>query len=474
MEYVPLKHFQELQSKVEVLLEKLAKNELESNYTLFDSNSVVEVNVGGTVFSTFVSTLTKHPSSMLAAMFSGRHPIVTDKAGRPFLDRNPEMFKYILEYLRTDIYPTELLEESLKPYFECEIDYFNIERPPTNVPFDRLAIEREIQVEEAERMLILCFDVYEDVLLVGCRDGAVQMWSIREGNKTGVLNGHTAGVTDIRFVPVRTGGRTLAVSCSSDSSIRVWDLWQQTSNRVIETTSAINSIDFIFNNMDSFPLIVAAGKDLSVFNMKSGEAISHWRPADGSGTSFSCVKADGGQIFAAVGSKVKVYNIAEGFLYELEGSSSIQYISVTAVNVLVSYADCTLGIWNRANLMCERTLQGYASIIARFNVIGSFAFCGCYDGALLVFNLRTGKRVRKVHSAHSAVVRGIKWTNNSLFTIGADAKIILWRMTDEGASIVEKKEGREAAFAAKKNSSVDNMLMSPRVRSALHLSHANK
>src|SRR5690242_7992587 len=89
----------DLEDKVSALMQRFALPG-GSNIVSPSSTNLVEVNVGGTIFTTFVSTLTKHPSSMLAAMFSGRHPLVRDKEGRPFLDRNPELFKLILEYLR--------------------------------------------------------------------------------------------------------------------------------------------------------------------------------------------------------------------------------------------------------------------------------------------------------------------------------------------------------------------------------------
>lgn len=93
---------------------------------------VVEINVGGTVragwfggaalislslqkgtlFSTFLSTLTKQPSSMLAAMFSGRyaergapsaraltivfsHPLLRDASGRPFLGLSSRLVRVL-------------------------------------------------------------------------------------------------------------------------------------------------------------------------------------------------------------------------------------------------------------------------------------------------------------------------------------------------------------------------------------------
>lgn len=62
--------------------------------------SVIELNVGGTIVVTTISTLTAYPDSMLTAMFSGRHELAKDGEGRIFLDRSSSAFAYILEWLR--------------------------------------------------------------------------------------------------------------------------------------------------------------------------------------------------------------------------------------------------------------------------------------------------------------------------------------------------------------------------------------
>ena len=62
----------------------------------------VVLDVGGTYYSTSLSTLTKYPESMLGVMFSGRHDLDTMKSrdGSFFIDRDGARFKYILDYLR--------------------------------------------------------------------------------------------------------------------------------------------------------------------------------------------------------------------------------------------------------------------------------------------------------------------------------------------------------------------------------------
>jgi hypothetical protein len=46
---------------------------------------IIDLNVGGIVYTTTLATLTKYPSSMLAKMFSGRIPTDKDQHGRYFI-----------------------------------------------------------------------------------------------------------------------------------------------------------------------------------------------------------------------------------------------------------------------------------------------------------------------------------------------------------------------------------------------------
>lgn len=84
---------------------------------------IVELNVGGVHETTCLSTLSKFPDSMLAAMFSGRHHLLTDKSGRYFIDRNGSTFLHILNYLRDEQLPP--LQDCLKVYREAQ--FFNIQ-----------------------------------------------------------------------------------------------------------------------------------------------------------------------------------------------------------------------------------------------------------------------------------------------------------------------------------------------------------
>ena len=76
---------------------EIEKNRVKATKTF---EKIVTLNVGGSKYTTTLSTLTKYPDSMLGAMFSGRHALVQQEDGSYFIDRDGETFSYILSYLR--------------------------------------------------------------------------------------------------------------------------------------------------------------------------------------------------------------------------------------------------------------------------------------------------------------------------------------------------------------------------------------
>ncbi|XP_029302977.1 BTB/POZ domain-containing protein KCTD14 [Cottoperca gobio] len=82
---------------------------------------VVQLNVGGHLFSSSLSTLRKHPDSRLAELFSTQPKLRTDSQGRYFIDRDGSHFGAVLDFLRSDCLPTENIQEVHR-----EAVYYNI------------------------------------------------------------------------------------------------------------------------------------------------------------------------------------------------------------------------------------------------------------------------------------------------------------------------------------------------------------
>ncbi|KAH3803551.1 uncharacterized protein LOC127835431 [Dreissena polymorpha] len=80
--------------------------------------NVIELNVGGMLYTTTLSTLRTYEDSMLAAMFSGRHVIHRDKDGRFMIDCDGKIFCHILEFLRFGTLPPSDVSEAVHRHAE--------------------------------------------------------------------------------------------------------------------------------------------------------------------------------------------------------------------------------------------------------------------------------------------------------------------------------------------------------------------
>ena len=144
---------------------------------------MIKLDVGGTFYTTLLSTLRKDPTSMLAAMFSGRHVINKTEEGRFFIDRDGSSFKYILQYLRDGKTPpsSEAYEEAC--YYQTLETYECIRvRKSNDVLMTKLRerlgdkykglLSKFMDLLEKKRSDFLekCFDGYDDYERYDCGD----------------------------------------------------------------------------------------------------------------------------------------------------------------------------------------------------------------------------------------------------------------------------------------------------------------
>jgi hypothetical protein len=108
-----------------------------------NQSDIVYLNVGGTKMATKRSTLCQIEGSLLAAMFSGRweHNVERDADGHVFLDFNPKLFAFVLDYLRAKkietpskpaLLPPVALEDTVN--FRSLVDYLGVEQNILNNP----------------------------------------------------------------------------------------------------------------------------------------------------------------------------------------------------------------------------------------------------------------------------------------------------------------------------------------------------
>nr|APC93954.1 kelch protein K12 [Plasmodium vivax]QBZ36117.1 kelch 12 [Plasmodium vivax] len=67
------------------------------------TETMIDINVGGAIFETSRHTLTQQKDSFIEKLLSGRYHVTRDKQGRIFLDRDSELFRIILNFLRNPL-----------------------------------------------------------------------------------------------------------------------------------------------------------------------------------------------------------------------------------------------------------------------------------------------------------------------------------------------------------------------------------
>ena len=111
-----------------------------------ESSDVVELNVGGEYMATLRSTLVSVEHSMLAAMFGMGFTPRRDAKGRHFIDRNPRLFRKILDFLRTGLPMADTSPEMAE-----ELIYFGLASPDDLVDSLRLPHLTQDEVDWGKR-----------------------------------------------------------------------------------------------------------------------------------------------------------------------------------------------------------------------------------------------------------------------------------------------------------------------------------
>ncbi|XP_021490483.1 BTB/POZ domain-containing protein KCTD14 isoform X1 [Meriones unguiculatus] len=90
---------------------QLKEHSQESQTLCPDPHLVVELNVGGQLYTTTMGTLMKHPGSKFPEILSRSARHHRDAQGRFFIDRPGTYFGLLLDYLRTGQVPREYIPE---------------------------------------------------------------------------------------------------------------------------------------------------------------------------------------------------------------------------------------------------------------------------------------------------------------------------------------------------------------------------
>lgn len=214
------------QEQRRVIQEERSKLEEEKKHmeNIYDIQcSHIKLDVGGYIYSTSLTTLTRDKSSMLAAMFSGRHKLLLSKENTYFIDRDGTYFKYILSYLRgnlhLDTFPDDV---TILKEIQREADYFQL---TGLVDMIELILNPTLQPDDYTQDHINCFlnTKIADSTCVeqkNSRNMTKSNLNFHQRNLSGLSFIHTAFVHDVNFVEANLRDASF-YGCEFGSNVKV-------------------------------------------------------------------------------------------------------------------------------------------------------------------------------------------------------------------------------------------------------------
>lgn len=115
--------------------------------------AIIRLNVGGRYFDTTKETLSM--SSFFDALLGGRMGHSVDDQGRLFIDRSPDLFMHILQFMRTTQCPNQQFVRKHKQALLEECDYFGLDWMTHKIrgeisPYDLRLADRELRDKEKQ------------------------------------------------------------------------------------------------------------------------------------------------------------------------------------------------------------------------------------------------------------------------------------------------------------------------------------
>ncbi|KAI8987983.1 WD40-repeat-containing domain protein [Mycotypha africana] len=218
----------------------------------------------------------------------------------------------------------------------------------------------------------IAFNITDDLVLGTCTDNATRLWSLSTHRLKQTLTGHIGKVYAAKF----TADSKKVLSGSHDRTLKVWDLQKGYNIRTIFTFSSCNDLCL----MDPDGQTVISGhldNTIRLWDTCSGTGIKELTGIHNGQITSVCMSPDGVSLLSS------------------SRDNTLKIIDVRTYEVLKSF-------------QADSYKNGVNWARSTFSPDGRYVAAGSADGAVYIWNTRTGN-LEKTVADHSSVVCGVAW-----------------------------------------------------------------
>ena len=308
------------------------------------------------------------------------------------------------------------------------------ERVPTNR--ESAALVRTLE-GHTEGVVGIAVTVDGRVAVSASSDTTLKVWDLGTGQALRTLEGHKDRVTGVAL----TAGGRIAVSSSSDTTLKVWDLGTGQALRTLEGHK--DRVTGVALTADGrFAVSASWDKVLKVWDLGTGQTLRTLKGHE-AGVAGVAVTSDGRfAVSASDDTTLRVWNLDTGqAVHALKGHTSwVTGVVLTADGrfALSTAQDKTLKMWDLDTGREVRSLEGSRDWVQAAALTADG--CSCVSSApddftLTVWDLRTGRAIGLLEG-HTGAVRGVAVTPDGRFAVSAsdDKTLKIWDLGTSSAS----------------------------------------